>query len=77
MGGREMARGCCVRVSGSVSLLQSALHERESVHVEKIAEMVRETGVSIQVVKKGNGGFFQAFENAEQEVFMFEQALLP
>jgi len=53
------------------------LHERESVPVEKAVEVTREAGGLGQVSEKGSGGFFAALNYAEQELFMFVQALLP
>jgi len=54
-----------------------SLHERESVSVEKAVEVTREAGCLGQVSEKGSGGFFAALNYAEQELFMFAQALLP
>jgi hypothetical protein len=54
-----------------------ALHERESVAAEKATETIRE-GVSLkQAAEEGNAGLLPARKHAEQEVFMFVQALLP
>ena len=44
---------------------------------EEAAESVREAGCLKQAAYEGNAGFFPAREHAEQELFMFEQALLP
>ena len=54
-----------------------SLHERESVSVEKAVEVTRKAGRFRQVSEKGSGGFFAALNYAEQEIFMFVQALLP
>jgi hypothetical protein len=58
-------------------LCRRSLQERESVSTEKIAQTAREPGSIEQVSEKGNGGYFSTHQHTEQELFMFEQAILP